>query len=60
VKAVAGLNAPSLVLDGEIAIFDRQHISRFEWLRARPNTKWRPRRCMVFDLLELAGDNLRR
>jgi bifunctional non-homologous end joining protein LigD len=36
VKAVAELDAPSLVLDGEIAIFDRQLISRFEWLRARP------------------------
>jgi bifunctional non-homologous end joining protein LigD len=32
VKAVAELDVPSLVLDGEIAIFDRQLISRFEWL----------------------------
>jgi hypothetical protein len=36
VKAVEELDAPSLILDGEIAIFDRQLISRFEWLRARP------------------------
>jgi len=36
VKAIAAMDSPSLVLDGEIAIFDRQLISRFEWLRARP------------------------
>jgi len=36
VKAVEKLDAPSLILDGEVAIFDRQLISRFEWLRARP------------------------
>ena len=36
VKSVEGLDAPSLVLDGEIAIFDCQLVSRFEWLRARP------------------------
>jgi len=35
-KAVEGLDAPSLVLDAEVAIFERQLISRFEWLRARP------------------------
>jgi len=60
VKAVAKLRAPSLILDGEIAIFDRQLISRFEWLRARPKHEVStPPMYMVFDLLELAGDNLR-
>jgi bifunctional non-homologous end joining protein LigD len=36
VKAVADLDAPSFILDSEIATFDRQLISRFEWLRTRP------------------------
>jgi bifunctional non-homologous end joining protein LigD len=59
-KAVEGLDASSLVLDGEIAIFDRQLISRFEWLRARPKHELAtPPMYMVFDLLKLAGDNLR-
>ena len=35
-KAVEELDAPSLILDGEIAIFDSHLISRFEWLRTRP------------------------
>jgi hypothetical protein len=60
VKAVAELDAPSLVLDGEIAIFDSQLISRFEWLRARPkNEVATPPIYMVFDLLELGGEDLR-
>jgi len=60
VKAVAELDVPSLVLDGEIAIFDRQLISRFEWLRARPKSEVAtPPMFMVFDLLELEGEDLR-
>ena len=60
VKAVANLDAPSFILDGEIATFDRQLISRFEWLRTRPKHEvMTPPMYMVFDLLELAGDNLR-
>jgi bifunctional non-homologous end joining protein LigD len=60
VKAVAALAAPSLILDGEIAIFDRQLISRFEWLRARPKGEVStPPMYMVFDLLELESDNFR-
>ena len=34
--AVGALEVPSLLLDGEIAVFDRQLLSRFEWLRGRP------------------------
>jgi bifunctional non-homologous end joining protein LigD len=53
-------DAPSLVLDGEIAIFDRQLISRFEWLRARlKNEVATPPLYMVLDLLELGGEDLR-
>lgn len=33
--AVAGLEPSTLVLDGEIAVFDRQLVSRFEWPRGR-------------------------
>ena len=36
VNAVAELDARSFILDGEVAIFDRQLISRFERLRTRP------------------------
>jgi bifunctional non-homologous end joining protein LigD len=60
VKAIAELDAPSFILDGEIAIFDRQLISRFEWLRARPRKEvMTPPMYMVFDLVKLAGDDLR-
>jgi ATP-dependent DNA ligase len=33
VAAVASLRPQTLVLDGEIAVFDRQLRSRFDWLR---------------------------
>jgi len=36
VAAVAELEVPTLLLDGEIAVFDRRLLSRFEWLRGRP------------------------
>jgi hypothetical protein len=36
---VAGLGAESLVLDAEVAVFDPQLVSRFEWLRARPKDR---------------------
>jgi bifunctional non-homologous end joining protein LigD len=46
--------------DGEIAIFDNQLISRFEWLRARPKNEVATLPMyMVFDLLELDGIDLR-
>src|SRR6476660_1303758 len=35
--AVGALEVPTLLLDGEIAVFDRQLLSRFEWLRGRPS-----------------------
>jgi bifunctional non-homologous end joining protein LigD len=34
--AVGDLELPTLVLDGELAVFDRLLVSRFEWLRGRP------------------------
>jgi bifunctional non-homologous end joining protein LigD len=58
--ALGGLKAKSLVLDGEVAIFDSDLISRFEWLRARPKDE--PATLPVyiaFDVLELDGRDLR-
>jgi bifunctional non-homologous end joining protein LigD len=34
--AVGALPARTLILDGEIAVFDSSLVSRFEWLRGRP------------------------
>ena len=49
-----------LILDGEIAIFDSQLISRFEWLRARPkHDVSTPPIYMGFDVLKLNGEDLR-
>src|SRR5262249_62249444 len=45
--AVAKLSARSLELDGEVAIFDQQLRSRFEWLReADPRAAATPARFM--------------
>ena len=60
VKALGGLKAKSFTLDGEVAIFDGDLISRFEWLRGRPKDE--PATLPVyitFDILELAGRDLR-
>ena len=57
--------ARTLVLDGEIAIYDRQLRSRFDWLREPdPDAVASPPLFMVFDLLyhdrrELTGRPLR-
>src|SRR5262245_27606908 len=32
-KVIGALPEPTLILDGEVAIFDEHLISRFEWLR---------------------------
>jgi len=61
VKAVSGLKPRAFILDGEVAVYDRAFISRFEWLRRRPTDQ--PATLpvyMVFDLLELDGRDLRK
>jgi len=61
VQALDGLPADAFLLDGEVAVYDRELISRFEWLRGRPNGE--PATLpvyMVFDVLELSGKDLRR
>jgi bifunctional non-homologous end joining protein LigD len=57
--AVAKLSARSLVLDGEVAIFDNQLRSRFDWLR-EPDAEAvaTPPMFMAFDLLHQDGREL--
>lgn len=60
VKVLANLKAKSFTLDGEVAAFDKDLISRFEWLRGRPEDE--PATLpvyIVFDVLELDGKDLR-
>jgi bifunctional non-homologous end joining protein LigD len=50
--AVAKLSARTLVLDGEVAIYDQQLRSRFDWLREPDSTAVAtPPLFMAFDLL---------
>jgi len=59
-KTLASLPARSFILDGEVAIYDQAHISRFEWLRARPKDGRATLPVyMVFDVLELDGKDWR-
>ena len=58
--ALAGLPAKTFVLDGEVAVYDQAHVSRFEWLRARPRDVLATLPVyMVFDALELDGKDWR-
>jgi bifunctional non-homologous end joining protein LigD len=58
--AITALPAPRLVLDGEVAIFDAQLISRFEWLRHRSREAVAtPPIYMAFDVLHVGGQDLR-
>ena len=61
VQALDALPAHAFILDGEVAVYDRALISRFEWLRGRPKDE--PATLpvyMVFDVLEMGGKDLRR
>jgi bifunctional non-homologous end joining protein LigD len=58
--AVAALKPPTLLLDGEIAVFDNRMLSRFEWLRGRPkDAPATPPLLMAFDCLCASGKDLR-
>ena len=58
-RAVAKLSARTLVVDGEVAIYDDQLRSRFEWLREPdPRAIATPSLLMVFDLLHRDGRDL--
>src|SRR5262249_46285445 len=58
--AVAALPARTLILDGEIAVFDAALLSRYEWLRERPQdeTATSPM-LMAFDCLYARRKDLR-
>ncbi len=60
VAAIRALEVPTLILDGEIAIFDHRLFSRFEWLRHRqPPDVATPPLFMAFDCLYHRGQDLR-
>src|SRR5215831_5840776 len=60
VAAIASLSSSTLILDGEVCIFDERLISRFEWLRARPKDQTAtPPIFMAFDCLWVNGHDLR-
>src|SRR5262250_2319082 len=57
--AVAKLSARTLVLDGEVAIYDEQLRSRFHWLREPdPEAVATPPVFMAFDVLYRGGRDL--
>ena len=59
--AVGALEVPTLLLDGEIAVFDRLLLSRFEWLRGRPAEETAtPPTLIAFDCLYARGKDLRK
>lgn len=57
--AVAKLKPATLTLDGEVAVFAAQLLSRFEWLRTNHGDLATPPLFMVFDLLQLGGKDYR-
>jgi bifunctional non-homologous end joining protein LigD len=60
VEALRTLRPDSIILDGEVAVYDEQLVSRFEWLRAQPKDEVAtPPMMMVFDLLRLEGQDVR-
>ena len=60
VAALRKLDATGLILDGEVAVYDAQLVSRFEWLRhASPPDLSTPPLFMVFDCLRARGKDLR-
>lgn len=59
--AISRLSARTVVLDGEVAIFDQHLRSRFEWLRdPDPEAVATPPLLMVFDLCYCNGRDLSR
>jgi bifunctional non-homologous end joining protein LigD len=57
--AVGRLRVRTMVLDGELAVFDQQLRSRFDWLRHRqPDGLATPPVLIAFDLLYVSGRDL--
>jgi bifunctional non-homologous end joining protein LigD len=60
VRALGRLNAKTFTLDGEVAVFDKDLVSRFEWLRGRPKDEPATSPVYIaFDVLEVNGRDLR-
>ncbi len=59
VAAIAALRPSTLILDGEVCIFDRQLVSRFEVAAARQASLATPPMFMAFDCLHAASRDLR-
>jgi bifunctional non-homologous end joining protein LigD len=58
--AIRALPHAMIILDGEVAVFDANLISRFEWLRGRPKGEASTHPVfMAFDCLYLDGRDLR-
>jgi bifunctional non-homologous end joining protein LigD len=59
-EALAALKQKTLTLDGEVAVFDAELISRFEWLRhLNHGDLATPPLYMVFDLVQLGEKDYR-
>jgi bifunctional non-homologous end joining protein LigD len=56
--AIADIPLATFVLDGEIAIFDSQLRSRFDWLRGQPDELATPPIFVAFDVLYGAGEDV--
>ena len=60
VAALAKLKPKTLILDGEVAVFGEELVSRFEWLRhLNHGDLATPPLFMVFDLLQLGEKDYR-
>jgi bifunctional non-homologous end joining protein LigD len=60
VSALRALPAKTLILDGEVCIFDQRLVSRLAWLRRRPKAESvTPALFMAFDCLYAHRDDLR-
>lgn len=61
VAALTKLRPATVTLDGEVAAFDQELVSRFEWLRhINHGDLATPPMFMVFDLLQLGGKDYRK
>jgi bifunctional non-homologous end joining protein LigD len=56
--AIADIPLVTFILDGEIAIFDAQLRSRFDWLRGQPGELATPPIFVAFDVLYRGGEHV--
>src|SRR5262245_14948571 len=57
--AIAALKAPTLILDGEVCVFDEQLVSQFYLLGCDSDKPYTPPVFMVFDCLRVHGLDVR-